>query len=128
MFRTSLRTKLTSLPTKNLPRFTSIRTRTASSSGPDAQVGPVHMDQTREGNDPTAEKTDTHKQNAKSADSRKEELTEQQQGNPQPTPERATGIESNRSDGGKAGEGAVRNVHRETDAGPHMPGFENQTK
>lgn len=86
----------------------------------------MHVDQTRHGNDPAADKTDTHKQNAKSADARKEELTEQQKGNPQPTPERSTGFETKRSDGGQAGEGKVENVHTETDAGPNMPGFEKK--
>lgn len=126
MLRTALRTRLTAVSSTPVVRTNSVRTRTASSSGPDAQVGPVHVDQTRHDNDPTADKTDTHKQNAKSADARKEGLTEHQRGNPQPTPERSTGFETKRSDGGRAGDGKAGNVHTEKDAGPNMPGFEKK--
>lgn len=133
MFRTALRTRITqnyTITSVSRSPSTSTCIRTASLSTSSSKSADLVVDQTRKDNKPGAERTDPHKEQTKSADVREAdgELTNQQKGNPQPTPSRSTGIETERSDGGKAGEGTTENVHTETDAGPNMPGFEKQKK
>ncbi|KAJ9654768.1 hypothetical protein H2198_006207 [Neophaeococcomyces mojaviensis] len=95
-------------------------TRSASSSSDSAYGSPV-VDQTKKGNDPNQDKRDEHKEAGNKATDASGRDHPAKQPDPQKSPERSTGFETE-GPGTKAGEGEdTGNVHKEEGFKKQMP-------